>query len=138
MSDDGKSPIGGTFEDIGEAFVPARDQVGQAIEAGIQSVIPPAKQQSPAQQQQKQVEDQQKLAEARRKIDWWKKLEEAQKKAREEEKQKQLARLQQEEEEKRKKQGVEVKKIELFQKEKQVNPEIAAKGKAEIKRGVGG
>ena len=141
---DGNRPIGGTFEDIGEALEPVKDEVGKAIEAGIQSVIPPAKQPTPRQKQQpfgfaqgkQKLEEQQKLTDARRKIKWWQDLEEAQRKIREEEKQKLLQRQQQEKQAKQEK--VQVKEFEIFKKQKEVNPEIQAKGKAEIKRGVGG
>lgn len=130
-----KNIIGGTFEDVNEAVVkPVTDEVGKAIESGVQSVVQGPVQKSAPQQpfEGKQLEDQKKLVEARRKIDWWKTLGEAQRKAREEERQKQMQRVQEE----KKKQ--EVKQFTIQQKKRQLPAEIAARGKAEIKRGIGG
>ena len=146
----GNRPIGGTFEDVGETInqsvvKPVTDEVGKAIEAGIQSVVggqsvdPQQKSFDSAQdKQQKNLEDQEKIAEWRWKLQKLKELEEAQRKVREEEKQKSLDYAQDKQEEQDKKEKTEVKKFEVFKKQKEVNPEIAAKGKAEIKRGVGG
>ena len=44
-------PIGGTFEDVGEAMAPIKDSVGEAIEQGVQSIVAP--QLTPPPQQQK-------------------------------------------------------------------------------------
>ena len=133
-------PIGGTFEDVGESInqsvvKPITDEVGKAIEAGIQSVVGGSTV-TPQDKQKKNLEDQQKIAQWRWRLQKLKELEEAQTKVREEQKQKQLMVLQQEEQAKKDK--TEVKEFEVFKKQKEVNPEIQAKGKAEIKRGVGG
>ena len=141
--------IGGTFEDIKEevnkdVVEPVKDEVGQAIEAGVQAVMgakPPTPQQKPAApaqrgEQQKKLEEQNKLTDARRKISWWQDLSARQKQVREEGKQKNLQK--QQEEDQKKKEKKQVKQFEIVQKEQQLHPEIAAKGKAEIKRGVGG
>lgn len=78
-----------------------KDEVGQMIEQGVQSVA--GKQLTPQQIQQKQVEEQKKLAKARKTIKWYQDIQAAQRRVREEEKQKQLQRQQQEEQEKQKK-----------------------------------
>lgn len=100
----------------GEVVKDVKDEVGQMIEQGAQSIA--GKQFTPQQIQQKQLEDQQKLAEARRKIKWWKDIAAAQKKVREEEKQKQLQRQQLEEQEKQKKKMEEARR-------KQAIPQVA-------------
>lgn len=133
-------PIGGTFEDVGETLNqtvirPVVDEVGKAIEAGIQSVVG-GQTVDPQHKQQKQVEDQKNLAEWRWRLQKIKELEDSQRRIRDEQKKKQLAVQQQEEQ--AKEENVQVKEFEIFKKQKEVNPEIAAKGKAEIKRGVGG
>lgn len=136
----GNHPIGGTFEDAGETINqsvvrPVTDEVGKAIEAGIQSVVgTPA--QTQQQRQEKAQEDQKKLAEWRWRLHKIKELQDAQNKIREEQKKKLL--MMQQQEEQAKKEKKQVKELEIFKKQKEVNPEIQAKGKAEIKRGVGG
>ena len=76
-----KNVIGGTFEDVNTSVVkPVKDEVGQAIETGTQSVVygPPPQSQNPQNLQpidndhnkQKQLEDQKKMAETRRKLDF--------------------------------------------------------------------
>lgn len=115
----------------GEVVEEAKDQVGQAIEHGIQSVV--GTQLTPQQLQQKQLDEQKQLAETRRKIEWYKKIELEQKKVREELKQKEAARLKQQEEEKK------VAHIKKEEKKKQpINPATFYAGKVEFKRGVGG
>lgn len=64
-----------------------KDEVGQMIEQGVQSVV--GKQLTPQQVQQKQQDEQKQLAEARRKIKWYQDLTAAQKRVHEQEKQKQ-------------------------------------------------
>src|SRR3990167_2994257 len=98
----GNRPIGGTFEDVGETInqsvvTPVVDEIGKAIETGIQSVVgTPA--QTAQQKQQKADEDQQ--------------------------------------EEQSEKEETQIDQFEIVKKSREVNPE--AKGKIEIKRGVGG
>ncbi len=144
MSDSG-SPIGGTFETINEAVVqPVKDEVGQAIEAGIQSVVggsKPQTQQSsqikPGEQPKTQITEQKGLAEARRKIKWWQDLAEAQRKVREQEKQKLPQRQQQAQQGSQ--QQAQIEQFEEAKKQKEINPQIAAAtGKTEMKKGVGG
>lgn len=78
-----------------------KDEVGQMIEQGVQSVAGPKF--TPQQIQQEKLEEQKKLAQARKTIKWYQDIETAQNKVREEEKQKQLQRQQQEEQENKKK-----------------------------------
>lgn len=78
-----------------------KDEVGQMIEQGVQSVTGPKL--TPQQLQQKQLDEQKRLAQARKTVKWYQDIAAAQKKIREEEKQKQLQRQQLEEQEKQKK-----------------------------------
>jgi hypothetical protein len=137
----GVKPIGGTFEDIQEEVTtaviePIKDQVGEAIEAGVQSVIA-AKPITPQQKQQKKQEEQKGLIEARRKIAWWQNLSADQQKVREEEKQRIEMKKQQEEQvEQQKAQSEQVKEQ---NKAAEVNPALAAAtNKSETKKGLGG
>lgn len=91
-----------------EVIKDVKDEVGQMIEQGVQSIA--GKQLTPQQIQQKQLEEQQKLAQARRKIKWYQEIAAAQKRVREEERQKQQQRQQQEEQERQKKRLVEEQK----------------------------
>lgn len=86
---------------VGAVAKEVRDEVGQSIEQGVQSVV--GKQLTTQQLQQKQSEDQKKLVETRRKIAWFKDLGVAQKKVREQENQKLAQRQQSEEQEEQKK-----------------------------------
>lgn len=134
-------PIGGTFEDIGEALEPVRDAVGEAIEQGIKSVVQPAPKLTPKQQAQKQqqkAEEQKGMADARYQIDWWKKLAAEQNKVRNIKKQEDFGKQQQEQEEEQKRQDAKIKQFIIQKKTAEVNPALARKGKAEIKGGVGG
>ncbi len=125
--------IGGTFEDVSDAVIkPVSDEVGKAIESGVQSVVSGPKQLTPQQLQQKQTDKTNQLAEARRKIAWWRNLDEAQRKVRELEKQRKMQRIHAE---KKKKQ---VKQFEISQKKKEDINLQRAKTKTEIKAGVGG
>jgi len=128
-------PIGGTFEDVGEAMAPIKDSVGEAIEQGVQSIVAP--QLTPQQQQEKQQQDQKKEMDRQKQLSYTRKwlmdLQRTQEKVRAEAKQKEQQRLQAQEEEKK---VSEMKKEE--KKKKPVNPAIAYSGKVEIKRGVGG
>ncbi len=137
--------IGGTFEDINEAVIqPVKDEIGLTLEQALQSVVP--KQNSATQNannnpqqassdsaEAKQAETMVQMNEARRKIKYWKDLDEAQRRVREEEKQKQMQGQSLDAAQDR-----QVKQFEIIQKKKQLPDELAAKGKAEIKRGVGG
>ena len=126
-------PIGGTFEDVNDALVkPTADEVGKAIESGVQAVVTGPKQLTPQQLQQKQTDKTNQLQEARRKIAWWRNLDEAQKKVREAEKQKQMQKVQVNQ------QQQQVKQFENVQKQKEDLNLQRAKAKTEIKGGVGG
>jgi len=126
----------GQFKDeveqtAGEVARDVKDEVGQMVEQGIQSIV--GTQLTPQQIQQKQVDDQKKIADARRKISFYQQTAQAQQKVRQEQKQKEQQRLQTQQQEE---QVVEMKKEE--KKKKPVNPAVAYAGKAEFKRGVGG
>jgi hypothetical protein len=128
-----KNIIGGTFEDVSDAVVkPVSDEVGKAIESGVQAVVVGPKQLTPQQLQQKQTDTTNQLTEARRKITWWKSLDEAQKKVREEQKQKQMQTQQVDQQQKQ------VKQFEITQKKKEDINLQRAKTKTEIRGGVGG
>lgn len=130
----GKNVIGGTFEDLNEAVVkPVTDEVGKALEQGVQTVISGPKQtQNPQNPQAKQAETQAKLAESRRKIKWWQDLEEAQRRVRDQEKQKIV--------QKQSLDSARDKQIKQFEivKQKENLALNRAQRKTEIKGGVGG
>lgn len=84
-----------------EVVKDVKDQVGQMIEQGVQSVA--GKQLTPQQIQQKELERQKKLADTRRKIKWYQDIAAAQRQVREKEKQLKLPRQQAEEQEKQSK-----------------------------------
>ncbi|MBI2020825.1 hypothetical protein HYS94_05450 [Candidatus Daviesbacteria bacterium] len=113
-----------------EVVKDTKDQVGQAIEQGVQSVV--GIQLTPQQIQQRQLDEQKKLAKVRRDIQWYKDIQVAQKAIREKEKQKKLQKDQQIQDEKK------FKQMEIIQKKKELPIAIKALGKAEIKRGIGG
>ncbi|MFH0937565.1 MAG: hypothetical protein V1808_04740 [Candidatus Daviesbacteria bacterium] len=131
--------IKGAVADVNEAVVkPVVDEVGKAIEEGVQSVVsgpPKASPQDPATQQTKQAEETKKKAWATHVIDWYKKIDEEQAKVRQA-KQQELTQKQQEEQQKK-----EVKQFESLQQEKKKEQltavQLAARA-TEIKRGVGG
>ncbi len=132
----------GTMANVAEAVVkPVVDEVGQALEVGVQSVLNtgPQKTQDPKQAQVQQQQQQQKVAqtqndlsEARRKIQYWKELEAAQATVRQDQKQVQTQQQQANQQE------AQIKQFEIVQKKKQLPPALAMKGKAELKGGVGG
>lgn len=110
-----------------------KDEVGQMVEQGVQSVVGPKL--TPKQLQQKELERQKKMAEARRKIKWWQDIAAAQKAVREKEKQKELQRQQQTQ------QQQQIKQFTIEQKKRQPLPEeVRARSMVERKtgRGVGG
>lgn len=120
---------------VAEVARDVKDEVGEMIEQGVQSVAAP--QLTPQQIQQKQLQDQKALAEARRKIAWYKKLEDSQKKVREASSQKEAARLQSQQQEKQQ----EVQKVQIQStKKQQVISEAVLRTQAERKagKGVGG
>lgn len=117
---------------ITEVVRDVKDEVGQMIEQGVQSVA--GKQLTPQQVQQKQQEDQKELAKVRRNIAWYKNLDDSQKMVREQNRQKEATRLQNQQQEK---QIIEVKKEEK-KKQPIVNPALRWVGKFEKKGSIGG
>ena len=91
-----------------EVVKDVKDELGKAIEAGVQSAV--GTQLTAQQIQQKQTEDAQKLAEARRKIEYWKKIDLEQKQVRQKKQQTQMQKQQLEEQEKQKKKMEEMRK----------------------------
>ena len=120
--------------DVGEAVVkPVSDEVGKAIEQGVQSTVS-GPQIDPAVQQQKQLEEQKKRNEAIWVINKYKKLDQAQLQVRQEARQKEMQKKQEEEQQK---QQVQQYKVVEQQKEQQVMAVKQAQTRAEIKRGGG-
>ncbi len=125
-----KNVIGGTFEDLNEAVVrPVSDEVGKALEQGVQNVFQGQKQPVSGSQPE---ETQAKLLEARRKIKWWKDLSDAQRRVREGKNQ---AQAQQQQAVQDKKQ---VKQFEVSKKQQKNIALVRSQRKTEIKGGVGG
>ncbi|MBI2334770.1 hypothetical protein HYU96_03115 [Candidatus Daviesbacteria bacterium] len=114
----------------GEVVQDVKDQVGEAIEQGVQSVV--GSQLTPQQLQEQEIQRQKQLSYTRK---WLGDLQRAQEKVRAETKQKEQQRLQAQKEEK---QVSEMKKEE--KKKKQIPDEVRARAMAETKvgRGVGG
>ncbi len=143
MSDSGKGPIGGTFEDIGEAVVkPVSDGVGQMIEAGIQSVMPnqPSAQKTnnpqPTPQPQdssiKTPEEQKKIQELQFYIKRQKETSDAVEKVRREREQKQTQVAQNDQQEKK------IKQFEISKKQQKNVALEQAQKRTEVRGGVGG
>lgn len=118
-------------ETAGEVAQDVKDEVGQIIEQGVQSIV--GTQLTPQQIQQKQAEDQKKIAENRKKIAFYQQTAQEQQQVRQQNQQKEQQRLQVQQQEK---QVAEIKKEE--KKKQPADPAIAYAGKAEFKRGVGG
>lgn len=147
MSDDKgiAAGIGQFAQDVGEALVePVKDQVGEAIEQGVQAVAPPKQQpspQTPQQLREQQAEQVKKREEEKKRLDWaqatiarYQKIEEEQAAVRAKKKQEEQVKQQEEEVEKQEL------GFELQQKE-QKSQDIAlqqAKTKTEVRGGVGG
>lgn len=137
MSDSG---IGGAVfqgaKDLREAIVkPVVDEVGKALEEGVQTVVSGPKAIDPAAQKKKQEEEQAKKAWALRVIDWYKKLQDEQLKIRQA-KQQQATQAQQSEQQE--KQANQFKVMEEQKKQNQMTELQRASRKSEIKGGVGG
>ena len=137
MSDGSGAPgvIAGVVQEVApvaqEIKQDAQDAVGQAIEAGVQSVM--GTQLTPQQIQQKEEDRQKKIAEVRWQIQQINKTETEIEKVRKEKEQKEKQRLEAQVQEQQ------MKKMEMEQKKKQpINPVVAYAGKVEFKRGVGG
>lgn len=131
--------IGGALKqaavDVGEAVAkPVSDEVGKAIEQGVQSTVA-SPQIDPAAQQQKQEEDQKRRDWAIKVIEWNKNLQASQAKVREEQQQKELQKKQEEEQEKQK---VQQYKVVQQQKRQQVMAVKQAQTRTEVKKGPGG
>ena len=122
-----------------------KDEVGQMIEQGVQSMA--GKTLTPQQIQQKQLEEQKNLIEARRKIKFYQDTELKLKRIREEKRQKELQRIQQEDEEKKKKKLIEdqkkkviispAKRTPQFPGQPMPQPEEIARTRQEIGKGHG-
>lgn len=128
-----------TAADINEAVIkPAGEELGKAIEEGVNtSLFAPPKPLDPLVQQKKQEEEQKKKTWALRVIDWYKKIQEEQKKVREAKKQTEMVKTKEEEEEKKKKKVEQYKAVEK-QKVSQDLGVLQAQRKTEIRGGVGG
>lgn len=131
--------IKGIAVDIHEAVVkPVSDEVGKAIEQGVQSVVKgpgqnPPSNQTPVNPAQKKQEEQTQLAETRRKLDFWRNLSEAQNQVRAEQRKKEEERLKVEEKKK------EIKQFEVEKKKRSLSAAVReAQTKTEAKKGVGG
>lgn len=135
-----KPMIGSAIKTVGEAIVkPVADEVGKALEQGVQSVVSGPQSQQPqftqGQIEQKRADEQSKYTEAQRKIQFWKKLDEEQRGVRETQRQTVQAKQQ----ETAKKQ--EVKQFEIVEKKKEtVVQQAQARAAAEKRagKGVGG
>lgn len=141
MSDGGKSGLTQVTNELQESIVkPVVDEVGKAIEEGVQAVLgsgPMAvRPQDPAVEQKKKQEEAQRKQWALKVIDWNRKLQEAQTKVRQENQQQQMQQQQEEVEQKKVKQ---FKIIEKKQKQQQqLTQAQMAERKTELKKGVGG
>lgn len=134
--------IGGTLKhtaaDIAEAVVkPVTDEVGKALEEGVQQVAGGAQSKplDPVAQQARLMEDQKKRVWAVHVIEWNKKLQDEQAKVRQANSQQASQQQQQENETKKVKQ---FQIVEKQQKQAQLDATQRAARKAEIKGGVGG
>lgn len=127
---------GGFKQAVAETLAkPVIDEVGKAIEQGVQSVVGGQKL-DPAVQQQKRAEEQRKRQEVLRRIEWFKKLEVGHQQFAQQKKQKEQQKLQ---EEQQKKQNVQQKAFEQQQKQQQVAVATRnAQTRTETKKGVGG
>ncbi len=143
MSDGIKAGIGQAVKDVGEAVVkPVADEVGKAIEEGVQSVVsgpktnPPIGRQIDPVAQQKRHED-----EAKRKtwaehvINWNQQIQTSQDKVRQEEKQKLQAKKQ---EDQQKQEVKQYKAIEAQKKDQQITAIRREQTKTERKGGLVG
>lgn len=110
-----------------------KDEVGEMLEQGVQSVV--RAKLTPQQIQQKELERQKRLAEVRKQIKWYQDIEVAQKAVRGKEKQKQLQRQHETQ------QQQQIKQFKIEQKKQAPLPEeVRARSLAERRsgRGVGG
>lgn len=134
MSDGIKGAVSEAMEMVNESVVePVKDEVGQLVEAGVQSITGSAA--DPQKQMKKQQEDQRKMAEAKYKIDWWKQVAAQQAAAKQQQLQQKSEVKQEEQQEKQ------VKQYEVVQKKQdRAQEEAAARSRAESKagKGVGG
>lgn len=136
MSDSGggSGVIGEIVQTVQEAVIePVKDEVGQLIEAGVQSITGAAN--DPQKQVRKEQENQKKLAEAQYKIRWWKDLAAQQAALNQQVKQEQTQKQQEKQEEKQ------IKQYEIVQKKQESKQiEEVNRSRAELKagKGVGG
>ena len=130
-----KSGLSQAAADVKEAVVkPVVDEVGKAIEQGVQSVVNPQAL-DPAVQEKKRLEEKAKIQQLYKRIEWYKNIEDAQAKVRQDQKQKEQAKIQEEQQKK------EVKQFKVLeeQKKKQEMTQVQREARrTEIKGGVGG
>lgn len=130
-----KAGLSQVATDVKEAVVkPVVDEVGKAIEQGVQSVVNPQSL-DPAVQEKKKQEEEKKRQHVLRTIDWYKNIEDAQAKVRYEQQQKIQAKNQEEQ------QNKQVKQFEVIEKQKkqaQLTHLEKESRKTELKGGVGG
>lgn len=140
MANPVKQAIIGAIQDSNEALVkPIRDEVGQALEQGIKTVIagPPNAQQQQVSQQQKmqnEAKRQTDLTEARRKVAFWTRIDQEQKAVRQKQTQEQAQKNQVKHEE------TKIKQVEVMKKQEKKNiaKDAAIKtSQAELKAGKG-
>lgn len=135
MSDGIKSGISQLSTDVKEAAIePVVDEVGKAIEQGVQSVINPQAS-DPAVAEKKKQEEEKRRQQVLRTIDWYKTVEDAQAKVRQEQQQKLQGQKQEEHQEKQVKQFKVLEEKKKKQEMTQVQKEAR---RTEIKGGVGG
>lgn len=130
-----KGALASLPQDISEAAIkPVVDEVGRALETGIQTVIhgPQATSIDPKVQAQKKADEEKRKTWALRVIDWNQKL------AHEQSKVRQAAQQKQTQEEGEKQQGQKVKQFKLDQKKREVPAELKARNTTETRKGVGG
>jgi hypothetical protein len=136
MSDDLKAGLSQAAADITEAVVkPVADEVGQAIEQGVQSVVSTPKPVDPVAQQKKQQEEQKRKEWALKVIEFNKQLQSAQQQVRQENQQKQS------EEQQKKQEEAQVKQYKIVEKQKkdqQLTTTQREARKTELRGGVGG
>ncbi len=123
---------GGVRGAVAEAVIkPVKDEIGQAIEVGVQSVT--GKTPTPQQTLQKQQEDQKKMADVQRRLQWWKNIEAQQKGLSMQKKQEDLQKKSDQKQEQK------VKQFEIVQKERSLETAVKqAQTKTEIKGRLGG
>lgn len=131
---DGSVPgsVAEAFKTANEAVIqPAKDEIGEMIEAGVQAITGASD--DPQKQAMKQQKHQEKLADAQRKVQWWKQIEAQQAALRQQNQQQQVQKQQET------KQQEQVKQYEVQKKEISKNQAVVnAQTSKETRKGVGG